>query len=137
MKNVLTEEDHRVFGNTIKPYYAPERIMTYPIGEVGNLLFKDGLFLTALVRIFTKSAKDPFLANTLYQFLVSAFYPETNRYIFEQKSEQAFDDYLIFKEKQDTERYLKLKMRQPEELQPVVRPYSHSNPLNEEEIRQR
>jgi hypothetical protein len=84
--------DHKNFEEIIKPHVA-QRISTYPVTEIGEMLFKDGLFLTALARFLTHSSGTPFLANYVYEYLHSAFRIERNQFIFQQAFEQATMDF--------------------------------------------
>ena len=92
----------------VKPHVAP-RLMTYPLSEVGEMLFKDGLFLTALTRLITHASKTPFLANYVYEYLNSAFNIEHNQFIFQESTERARVEFEKHLEERFMEKYSKFK----------------------------
>lgn len=88
---------------------------------MGDLLFKDGLFLTALVKLYTKNSKSPFLAQFLFDHISSAFEIEHNQYIYHESSNRAFLDFQKYQEEKYTNSYNKVRSEQNDSLEPVRR----------------
>lgn len=107
----------------MKPHVAP-RLMTHPTSEVGEIMFKDGLILSAIAKMFTKTSKGPFLAHYVFEHLNSAFILHHNQYIFHQRAIIAREEFEKHLERQYTESYFKTRQKLDEthqELQPVRR----------------
>ena len=73
------------------------------------MLFKDGLFLTALARLITHASKTPFLANYMYEYLNSAFSVEHNQFIFQEATERARIEFEKHLEERFMDKYTRVR----------------------------
>ena len=95
--------------------------MTYPTSKVGDYLFKNGLFLTALVKLYTKNSDSPFLAQFLFDHFKSTFTIEENQYIFIESSNRTFADFQRYQEERYNNSYAKMRSDQSDSREPVRR----------------
>lgn len=84
----LEEADHLEFQNLLKGHLS-HRLSTEPISPIGDLLFKNGLFLVSIVKLFARESKTPFLCHYLFEHFSSSFTVEQNQYIFQDTARKA------------------------------------------------
>jgi hypothetical protein len=98
--DLTADNAHKEFEKLIKSSvlikFTPE-----PKNEIGTNLFKNGLFLIALVKLITRSSPNPFILNYIYEYLENAFgfSLERNSFVFKSECAKAKSVYESMLEK--------------------------------------
>ena len=80
------------------------------------MLFKDGLFLTAIARLSTHACKTPVMTNYVFEYFNSAFNVEYNQFIFQEATERAKNAF----EKYIEEKYMDIILKGKDDRTPPV-----------------
>jgi hypothetical protein len=85
-------KDHKEFEDMLRPHVSPQ-LLTCPMSKVGEMIFKDGMVLTALAKLWSRRGKTPFLANYVFRHLEGCFEIEQNQFVFYDACNRAYASY--------------------------------------------